>query len=61
MANGQIKKAAAEKGVRLWKIAERLKITDSTFSRRLRYEMPEEEQRHILRIIDEIARESEVI
>lgn len=60
MANSIIRKAATEKHVRLWMIAERLHMTDSSFSRHLRHEVSEEERARILSIIDELANEEEV-
>lgn len=53
--NNEIKIIAKEKGVRLWKIAEKLGINDSTFSRMLRYKLSEEEKGKITAIIDELA------
>lgn len=53
--NDAIRKAAKEKGVRLWQIAEKLGVNDGNFSRRLRRELPEEEQRRILGIIEELS------
>ena len=59
MANSIIRKAAAEKHVRLWRIAEQLQMTDGMFSRHLRHELSEDEQARILRIIYELAEEKE--
>ena len=58
MANNIIKKTAAAKHVRLWKIADRLQMTDGMFSRRLRHELPEKDQELILSIIDDLAKEN---
>ena len=60
MANSIIKKAAKEKKVRLWRIAEKLQITDSMFSLRLRHELPDTEREKVLAIIEELANEKEV-
>ena len=60
MVNSIIRKAALERHVRLWQVAERVKMTDGMFSRHLRHELPEEERALILRIIDELAIEREV-
>lgn len=57
MTNSYIKQEAAKRGVRLWRIAYRLGVTDATFSRRLRKQFSEEETERILSIIDELARE----
>lgn len=59
MKNMRIRKAANSSGVKLWEIAEVLGITDSNFSRKLRRELPEEEQAQIIGIIQEIAAERE--
>ena len=55
MFNQEIRKAAKQKGVRLWQIAEALGITDANFSRKLRREFGETERARILAIIDRIA------
>lgn len=59
MANEHIRTEAAARGVKLWQIAERIPLSDCNFSRKLRRELPEDEQRHILGIIEEIAKEAE--
>lgn len=53
--NKGIRTAAKQAGVKLWQIAERLGINDGNFSRKLRRELPEEEQNQILCIISELA------
>lgn len=55
MENMKIRKAARVAGVPLWKVAERYGITDSSFSRKLRRELPGPEQEQLLKIIDELA------
>lgn len=55
MANDQIKRAAKEKNVHLWKIAYTLGYTDSYFSKLLRKEFPDEKRSEILAIIDNIS------
>ena len=55
--NKTIKDAARLKGVKLWEIAERLEICDTTFSRKLRRQLPKEDTARILAIIDEISAE----
>lgn len=57
MSNKEIREAAKYTGVFLWQIAERLGINDGNFSRKLRRELPEDEQKKIMAIIDELARE----
>ena len=53
--NQEIKSYAKEKGVKLWQVADELKITDGQLSRKLRYELPDSEREQILSIIDLIA------
>ena len=58
MKNIKIRRTAAANGVCLWQIAERLGISDANFSRKLRRELPEEEQQKILAVINAIAKEA---
>lgn len=58
MSNINIRMEATKRSVRLWQIAERLGISDANFSRKLRRELPDEEQSKILAIIDTIAKEA---
>lgn len=51
MANREIRTAAAAAGVRLWRVAAALGMTDSSFSRKLRFELSAEEKKKILDII----------
>ena len=55
MRNTEIRQRAKEKGVKLWQLAEKLGITDSTFSRRLRRELSEEEYARVCALIDGLA------
>jgi len=55
MCNLEIREAAKKKGVKLWEIAYALGVTDSTFSRKLRRELPEKERTRILAEIDRLA------
>lgn len=57
MNNNDIRRKAASEGIRLWQIAEVLKITDSSFSRKLRKELPQEEKEKIFSIIQKLSRE----
>lgn len=57
MCNQDIRQAAAESIVRLWRIADALGITDSSFSRKLRKELPQEEKEKIFSIIRELSQE----
>ena len=58
-ANKEIKTRAKEKGVFLWEVAEHLKISDPTMTRKLRKELPDSEKQEIFKIIDELAAEKQ--
>ncbi len=55
LKNSRVRIAAMETGVKLWQVAERLGINDGNLSRKLRRELPQEEQERILKIIQELA------
>lgn len=57
MKNVKIREEAKRAGVYLWEVAERWGCNDGNFSRKLRRELPEDEQKKIMAIIDELARE----
>lgn len=57
MKNLRIRDKARIENVPLWKIANALGIAEATFSRKLRFELPEDETQKILDIIDELAKE----
>lgn len=52
MKNKDIRDYALKNGVALWKIAEQLNIYDSTFSKKLRKELSDNEKDKIIKIID---------
>ena len=58
MANIEIRTKARSQSVKLWQIADCLGVTDSTFSRKLRKELPESEKTRILEIIDKLSTET---
>ena len=55
MKNRAIRDTAKEYGVKLWEIAEELGINDGNLSRKLRHELPDDEQEKIIVIITRIA------
>ena len=57
MTNVEIRREAAGAGVKLWQIADKLGVTDSYFSRKLRKEFTNEEKEKIRAIIAELAKE----
>lgn len=59
MKNVDIKTEAMNAGVKLWRIAERLGMTDGNFSRKLRQELSSEEKAKIRAIIAELKGVSE--
>ena len=60
MKNKEIRLAAMKADVKLWQIAEKLGMTDSSFSRKMRRELPDDLKQRVLSIIEEI-RSSEVV
>lgn len=60
MHNQDIRYEILASGLKLWQIAEALGITDSTFSRKLRKELPETEKERIRTIINEYRKEVNV-
>lgn len=57
MTNQEIRRAAASAGVRLWQIADALGLSDSSFSRKLRKEFPQDEREKIISIIERLSQE----
>lgn len=57
MENQRIREAAKAAGVKLWQVAEAYGLSDGNFSRKLRHELPEKEQKRILKIIEELKKE----
>lgn len=57
--NISIRNAAHEAGVHHWEVAEALGISEGSFCRRMRHELPEAEQTRILNIINDISAQKE--
>lgn len=55
MRNKDIRDYARIKDVKFWKIAEKLNMLDSNFSRLLRHELSDEKKEEIKKIIDDLA------
>lgn len=55
MKNQDIREKAKNSNVRLWQIADKLGMTDGTFSKKLRKELTDKEKQNIFAIIDELA------
>lgn len=57
MKNQDIRRAAAEAGIKLWQIADAFGIADCSFSRKLRKELPQDEKEKIFSIIRGLSKE----
>lgn len=57
MANERIREALESNAMRQWELAERLGVSEFTLTRRLRRELPENEQARILALIESSAKE----
>lgn len=55
MENLKIRSKLKKAGVFAWELAEKMEIAEMTLSRKLRRELPEEEQEKIFKLIEEIA------
>ncbi len=53
MINEKIRLYARKKGVPLWKVAEKIGVSEATFNRRLRHELPTEETDRLIAVIDD--------
>ena len=58
MKNQDIRRAAQNAGVKLWRIADALGITDASFSRVLRKELSDEKKAEIFGIIEKLQKEA---
>lgn len=55
MSNVQIKSYAMLRGVKLYQIAEKLRISEATMSRMMRKELAPEKRQEIMQIIDQLS------
>ena len=55
MKNLDVRQIAKSKNVKLWQIADELGITDFVLSKKLRYELSEEEKASIFAIIEKLS------
>ena len=58
MANVELRRLARAEGIPLWKIAEALKISEPTMTRKMRHELPEKEAEKIKTIIAQLKEDS---
>ncbi len=56
--NTKVREAAKAAGVCMWQVAEALGMQESSFSRKLRHELPMREVEQILGIIAQLAKEA---
>ncbi len=59
MCNLDIRGEIITAGLKMWRVAEALNVTDGTFSRKLRKELPQEEKQKIRDIIKQLVAERE--
>ena len=57
LKNMTIRNEAKKHGVYLWQIAEKLSVAEATFIKKLRHELPNDEQEKIIDIIHDISKE----
>ena len=60
MRNLDVRNMISDSSLKYWEIAEKLGITDSTFSRKLRKEFSEKEKNKIIEIINELSLEKSI-
>lgn len=59
LSNNDVRNAIKEANVLYWRVAEEIGITDGSFSRMLRKELPEEKKEKIYQAIEKIRAEEE--
>ena len=58
MKNKDIRAAIADAGLRMWQVAEALNIADTTFCRKLRRELSDDDKARVYAAIAELAKEA---
>lgn len=61
MKNVEIRSAYMLAGIKQWQFAEAMGISETHLSRKLRKELPQEEKRNILEIIDRLSKEKQEV
>ena len=56
--NIELKREIAWRGLRQWQVAEALGVSEATFYRKMRKELPAEEKEKILAVINELGKEN---
>ena len=59
MKNLDIRTACMQAGIKQWRLAEALGVSETHFSRKFRDELPKEEKEKILGVIDRLAQEKQ--
>lgn len=54
MTGAEVREMILAAGLRLWQVADRLGMSDNSFSRRLRFDFKESEVEQVKQIIDEL-------
>ena len=57
MRNPEIRVAMLDAGLKHYQVAEAMNVADETFSRWLRHELPDDKQKQILAVIDQMKKE----
>ena len=60
-SNADLRQAAKQGGIPLWRIADCLGVSEVTLVRKLRYELPDGEKVKLLEIIDQLVKERESV
>ena len=59
--NGDLKRHAKDKGIKLWELADALGVSEFTLSKRLRRDLPGEELARYMSAIDQLAAAREAV
>ena len=61
MNNKDIKDSIKNAGLYQWMVADRINMAESTFYRKMRHELPEEEKQKIYSAIEELKKQKEAV
>lgn len=57
MQNEAIRRSISDSGLKYWEVADAIGIADTTFAKWLRHELPDDKQKQILAVIDQMKKE----
>lgn len=57
MQNETIRKSISDSGLKYWEVADAIGIADTTFAKWLRHELPDDKQKQILAVINQMKKE----